>query len=204
MGVFGWLKASRLACSATHEITVHVLPEQYFSLTTISRNSIFQFCRTGPNFLNFENIIKVYNSDLNICTMLWDGSVRSSQGSKALASNGQVPMKQSTIQPNRVLGKRGTESSGQIGHQQLIRKNPVPSHFRLDYYWHGMCICFCLIHIHPALAATCICTCPSWPIIRPAPWDQCLPPKETWKVHTNRWTVKRHRTVDNEIMDGIS
>jgi len=68
-------------------------------------------------------------------------------------------MKQSSlrpIQPNRVLGKRGTESSGQIGHQQLIRKNPVPSHFRLDYYWHGMCICFCLIRIHPALAATII------------------------------------------------
>ena len=40
-GMFGWLKASRLACSATHEITIHVLSEQYFSLTTISRNSIF-------------------------------------------------------------------------------------------------------------------------------------------------------------------
>ena len=48
IGVFGWLKASRLACSATHEITVHVLSEEYFSLTTISRNSIFQSCRTGP------------------------------------------------------------------------------------------------------------------------------------------------------------
>ena len=48
MGVFGWLKASRLACFFSHRITVHVLPEQYFSLTTISRNSIFQSCRTGP------------------------------------------------------------------------------------------------------------------------------------------------------------
>jgi len=38
----------RLACSASHEITVHVLPEQYFSLTIISRNSIFQSCQTGP------------------------------------------------------------------------------------------------------------------------------------------------------------
>ena len=50
MSVFGWLKASRLACFFSHEITVHVLPEQYFSLTTISRNSIFQSCRTGPFF----------------------------------------------------------------------------------------------------------------------------------------------------------
>ena len=38
----------RLAGSLTHEITVHVMPEQYFPLTTISRNSIFQSCRTGP------------------------------------------------------------------------------------------------------------------------------------------------------------
>ena len=49
LGVFGWLKASRLACSATHEITVHVLPEQYFSLTTISRNSIFAYFSVLPN-----------------------------------------------------------------------------------------------------------------------------------------------------------
>ena len=46
--VFGWLKASRLACFSSHRITVHVLSEQYFFLTTISRNSIFQSCRTGP------------------------------------------------------------------------------------------------------------------------------------------------------------
>ena len=48
LGVFGWLKASRLACFFSHRITVHVLSEQYFSLTTISRNNIFQSCRTGP------------------------------------------------------------------------------------------------------------------------------------------------------------
>jgi len=40
--LFGWLIAGWLAGSFTHEITVHVLPEQYFSLTIISRNSIFQ------------------------------------------------------------------------------------------------------------------------------------------------------------------
>ena len=48
LGVFGWLKASRQACFSSHRITVHVLLEQYFSLITISWNSIFQSCRTGP------------------------------------------------------------------------------------------------------------------------------------------------------------
>ena len=47
VGLFGWL-----ACLPPHEITVYVLPEQYFSLTTISRNSIFQSCRTGPNLFD--------------------------------------------------------------------------------------------------------------------------------------------------------
>ena len=45
--VFGWL-----AGQPPYEITVHVLPEQYFSLTTISRNSIFQSWRTGPSILS--------------------------------------------------------------------------------------------------------------------------------------------------------
>jgi len=55
--VFGWLIAGWLAGLFTHEITVHVLPEQYFPLTTISRNSIFQSCRTGPKaFLGLKVI----------------------------------------------------------------------------------------------------------------------------------------------------
>ena len=46
--LFGWLIAGWLAGSVTHEITVHVLSEQYFSLTTINQNNIFQSCRTNP------------------------------------------------------------------------------------------------------------------------------------------------------------
>jgi len=46
--VFGWLVVGWLAGQPPHEITIHILPEQYFSLTTIRQNSIFQSCPTGP------------------------------------------------------------------------------------------------------------------------------------------------------------
>ena len=46
--MFGWLASWLPAGQPPHKITIHVLSEQYFSLTTISRNSIFQSCRTGP------------------------------------------------------------------------------------------------------------------------------------------------------------
>jgi len=54
MGVFGWL-----AGQPTHGITVYVMSEQYFSLTTISRISIFQSCRTGPMILFLSKVKKV-------------------------------------------------------------------------------------------------------------------------------------------------
>ena len=47
-GAFGWLAGLSPAGRLTHINTIHVQTEQYFSLTTISRNSIFQSCRTGP------------------------------------------------------------------------------------------------------------------------------------------------------------
>jgi len=64
-GLFGWLIACWLAGLLSHEITIHVLPEQYFSLTTISRNNIFQSCRKGPKLLD-----KSYGSEYEATTSL--------------------------------------------------------------------------------------------------------------------------------------
>jgi len=50
---FGWLAGlSRPASQLTHRNTIYVQTEQYFSLTTISRNNIFQSCRTGPSLVS--------------------------------------------------------------------------------------------------------------------------------------------------------
>ena len=46
---FGWLAGLSLAGQLTHRNTVHVQIEQYFSLTTISRNSIFAYFSVLPN-----------------------------------------------------------------------------------------------------------------------------------------------------------
>jgi len=63
--LFGWLIACWLAGLFSHEITVHVLPEQYFSLTTISRNSIFQSCQTGPKqSLVFSDSLQTVREDV--------------------------------------------------------------------------------------------------------------------------------------------
>ena len=75
MSVFGWLKASRLACFFSHEITVHVLPEQYFSLTTISRNSIFQSCRTGPISIFYYFYFSLFF--LSVGWLMWVSNVAS-------------------------------------------------------------------------------------------------------------------------------
>ena len=46
---FGWLAGLSLASQLTHRNTVHVQTEQYFSLTTISRNSILAYFSVLPN-----------------------------------------------------------------------------------------------------------------------------------------------------------
>ena len=78
MGAFGLLVAGWLAGQPTHEITVHVLPEQYFSLTTISRNSIFQSCWTSPSSLRVSLLPHTTTSTMQMARIRI-GSARKSE-----------------------------------------------------------------------------------------------------------------------------
>jgi len=51
MSAFSWLAGLSPADQLIHRNIIHVQIEQYFSPTTISRNSIFQSCRIGPRSL---------------------------------------------------------------------------------------------------------------------------------------------------------